>query len=44
MAKITDLNFQEIMQLRHELEEMQKDWDWISEIMSDEEIKTLLKK
>ena len=44
MEKIKEMNFQEIMQLKHELEEMEKDWDWINEVMSDEEIKTLLKK
>ena len=44
MEKIDEMDLKGLMQLKHEMEEMEKDWDWISEMLDDVEIKTLLKK
>ena len=43
MEHSKELTLQDLMQLSHDIKEIQKDFDMIMEFMEDDEIKTILK-
>jgi len=44
MKHVKELTLQELMQMSHDMEELQKDFDMFMEFMDADEIKTILRK